>query len=76
LISVKNSNEKDSLKVLIKEFVSQFNEPENFLLTSSFDQNFVESIAESLEDSLITEIEIKKISDLLLKVKNEKLESN
>ncbi len=76
LAYVKNSDEKDSLKTLIKEFVMQFNEPENFLLSSQTDENFVENIAQSFEDSLITKEEIKILSALLMKVKNEKLKSN
>jgi hypothetical protein len=76
LAYVKNSGEKDSLRILIKEFVMQFDEPSNFLLSSQVDEIFVESIAQSFDDSLITKKELKWISDLFLKVKNEKHKSN
>jgi vacuolar-type H+-ATPase subunit E/Vma4 len=76
LAYVKNSSEKDSLRILIKEFVMQFDEPSNFLLSSQVDEIFVESIAQSFDDSLITKKELKWISDLFLKVKNEKHKSN
>jgi hypothetical protein len=54
----------------------QFDEPSNFLLSSQVDEIFVESIAQSFDDSLITKKELKWISDLFLKVKNEKHKSN
>jgi hypothetical protein len=73
---VKNSIEKDSVRTLVKEFVVQFKNAEEFLSTSSTAEDFAEAISSSFDDSLITANELKVLSDLFLKVKNEKLKSD
>lgn len=73
---VRNSAEKDSVRSLVKEFVMQFKDVDDFLSTTTVDEEFVEAISSSFDDSLVTKNELKMLSDLFLKVKNEKLKSN
>jgi len=73
---VKSSFEKDSVRTLVKEFVMQFKNAEVFLSTSSAAEDFAEAVSSSFDDSLITASELKVLSDLFLKVKNEKLKSD
>ncbi len=73
---VKSTIEKDSVRTLVREFVMQFKEADDFLLTSGSGKDFAASVSSAFDDSLITASELKALSDLFLKVKNEKLKSN
>jgi hypothetical protein len=73
---VKNSIEKDSLRTLVKEFIMKFKDADELILTSSNAEDFVETVSSSFDDSLITPNELKMLSDLFLKVKNEKFKSD
>ncbi|MBT8378584.1 MAG: hypothetical protein KJN64_05095 [Ignavibacteria bacterium] len=73
---VQNSSEKDSLRILVKEFVLLFEDLDDIMLESDKINNLAEDVSSSFEDSIITQDEIKLLSDLFLKVKNEKLKSN
>ena len=76
LAYVKNSEEKDSLRILLKEFILQFNKPGDFIIPSEANNDFISSAMEAFEDSLVTTDEIKVITELFLKVKNEELQSD
>lgn len=73
---VKNSIEKDSVRALVKEFVINFKDIDELLLTSGTAEDFAEAVSSSFDDSLITANELKVLSDLFLKVKNEKFKND
>jgi hypothetical protein len=73
---VKSTTEKDSLRILVKEFILLFRDFDDIISATGTDEKFAEAVSISFEDSLITEDEIKMLSDLFLKVKNEKLKSH
>jgi len=76
LAYVTNSVQKDSLKTLVKEFIFQYKQFGDITETSQAKDIFTKSIISSFEDSIITSQEIADITELLLKVKNEKHKSN
>lgn len=76
LAFVANSEQKDSLKSIIKEFIFQVKGFGDLTESSQAKDDFTESIVKSFKDSLITKEEIADITELLLKVKNEKHEGN
>ena len=73
---VKNSFEKDSVRILVKNFLTQFENVEDFVSNSAAAEKFAEAVSLSFDDSLVSSSELKVLSDLLLKVKNEKFKSD
>jgi hypothetical protein len=73
---VADSVQKDSLKTLIKEFILHYKEFGDIIETSQSEDTFTKSIINAFKDSIITSQEIADVTELLLKVKNEKHKSN
>ena len=71
-----DSPEKDSLTVLLKSYISDLQEAKHFNFSSDDEDSFAGLIKNVSEDSVITENELKEISKLMEKIKNEGLQKN
>jgi hypothetical protein len=73
---VQNNFEKDSLKILLKDFVQQLKDEKGFLEPSEESKILINNVVNSFEDSLISSDELKKITELFRSLRNEEPKSH
>ncbi len=76
LNKIVDSPEKDSLSIMMKSYISEFKEMKSFKFSSEEGEKFIDLLESSSEDSILTSNELREISKIMEKIKNEGLQKN